>query len=1112
MRTSKAVFIRWMMALNLLMLAGCTLPESKDRKDIENSVATFQVDSVKGSVLESRIENNFGLSDSKVFSFQVCIKDVNEKKSIGGQTFKVEETNQNAVTDAGGCINWTESLTYNPLADSRYVKIKRTLSGTGLHRGSKVLQLAINPWNNGENIAPVLDLSKENVPSLTTDATEVQNVLKGLNLKTGKMVQRPLWIEDGRVFITEDRITADGKINLKVEMRIVPTIQVKKTSGDTYARPLSRGTFKARAVMIHSYVHQGKETRVLLGTSEDAEYKMINSSLGMKFIIPAAAVPDRGQVLLGLHLEPVDGPTSMTPFEGVFMLGEYDQMKASTFLRVHSVVSETPNFTLAGFVQNDIANVLSLRNDDRMTDDVYRKAKIEVEPLRLPFQRIGKESTSRREVIYRINACIKHGVDQKNVRSHNFKITKFKADGDTATPEVVERRTLNDACFNWQESIEVDVNQCQHYIRGKVVISNEDLGMNEVIPVMINPWDTMASEIGRDMRYVNKDETVAFDCKDEGGRPRRQIKLEQITFLQSSSSYELDNALNLTYVKHYEVRMDAWSLSYSHLFGGRDDARMKLRDGVYLLRTAIVRNKDYDSENTFVASAEKLVNVVNGQVNTRLEFRTKDLKAVGNRNTLLVDISPVKETLLSQEPDKQGNPLPAKPGTYLSNLIDMETPIDSPVFQGNIVLHTDETTRTLSPYDNSTLTKFLLKGHGEIDSRQNGLIEQIVANGKLQMKDAAAASAAKNTVQYFAQANNLELVNINANVADPIRAATKVTTFAGGPDDAMTANLKISSSDLQSILSSGKISTDVSAKLCNFWLNDYFAKFYAEKGGLSYRNYRAAMANECMIQVRKNPESFFKLDRHLSVKEISGYEYVGGLNEGLSLGTGFSLSNQHSKAESVSHSIAAKGGLSAKALNLFSVGLDYAYNLSWNQSNSYSNGNTISVSTSKSMSVGMNMFNVTFSKYQLCAVVRLNPDLFIEDDSIYFFNRRTNLQKFLNTRLTGEEMGSAVTRGLMLCESQVRTKPITKSENYYVISQEGYVQAQDTGDARNRNFFLALRSDNDFLRFVTAVKGTTSIPMTSKSSDHLTADATNILQRLFHTAAPSAPGMYLLKD
>ena len=55
--------------------------------------------------------------------------------------------------------------------------------------------------------------------------------------------------------------------------------------------------------------------------------------------------------------------------------------------------------------------------------------------------------------------------------------------------------------------------------------------------------------------------------------------------------------------------MDPRVLIYSSLANGRAEYE-RLRDGIYLVKLAVVQNRDYDSLNTFVTSTEKLVNVL----------------------------------------------------------------------------------------------------------------------------------------------------------------------------------------------------------------------------------------------------------------------------------------------------------------------------------------------------------------------------------------------------------------------------------------------------------------------------------------------------------------------
>jgi hypothetical protein len=97
----------------------------------------------------------------------------------------------------------------------------------------------------------------------------------------------------------------------------------------------------------------------------------------------------------------------------------------------------------------------------------------------------------------------------------------------------------------------------------------------------------------------------------------------------------------------------------------------------------------------------------------------------------------------------------------------------------------------------------------------------------------------------------------------------------------------------------------------------------------------------------------------------------------------------------------------------------------------------------------------------------------------------------------------------MLCEGTDRTLPVDVTENYYMIAQEtSSTQMQDNGDDRNRNFFLALRSTNDFNKFVTAIKGNSIMPNSTQNSEAIQNDATDMITKIFSFGMPSAPGMF----
>lgn len=1110
MRAFKNTLIRTLMTLSVLTLAACNLPKPKERElDVQaksEAAASFLVDSIKGDSLEDKSNSPFAFPEARIFTFTVCLKDINVHNTAAGHVFEIKELNKKMPTDAAGCLNWSERVTYNYLADSKYLRINRTIVATGLHRGQRTISIGINPWSHGENLRSVIDLSKEkDVPGLIEERALVSQALNGMSAE-GKIASHPLWVEDGRLFITEQQLTKNGVI-LLVEARTVPTIQLRKMNGDLILKSLTRGQFKAQVSLIHSYVHENKEMRRLLGRSEEVTVRIDNGTMAIKAPVALPVVPTRGQVILGLKLSPINGPEGLTPFEGIYMLGEYDQIKGASFLRVNALVAETPNFALDTYVQEN-ASTLSLNNQNEVEEDVYQTPKIEVRPLEFRFPKIVKETTTSRTLNFNVRACISHGVDQRSTRAHTFRITKFRQN-ETEVPQFEDNKTMNNSCINWSETIEFQMMTCQQYRKGFVEISNEDLGMHQRLEILINPWESNSDLFARDVRDASALEANVLDCKAEK-RPRPLIKLDNFSYKTSSYQYKIDNDLGMFLQKRMQIRLDATLLSYSSLSRGYSDYQ-RLRDGIYVLKAAIVRNRDYDGNHTYVASDARLVQVLNGQANADMAFSTYDLKALGNRNTLLLELKPANEAVLTVE---NGQPVLKNKNAPINSAIAQDVEVESPTYQGFTILNERDASTILSPVDPVGITSFFINGKGANDDNKKDIIDGIVAEGQVALQDRVTRSRAKGQMDVFIKENNLDYVNLKTQTEgiDPVRGSIKIATIAGQQPDRRSEKLALDREALHKVVTTGQLDRETAMKFCTFWGNDYFAKMYANKGGLMIRNLAAAFGIECMHAIQKDPRSFFQVDRRLLVKELDA-KFQNGYNFALGVGTSFSLNTAHSKSSAVSQSVAMKAGMSKKFLDLFSVALDYSYQMTWAKVDSNTNSNSISINGNTTMTVEQNIFAVRFNKYEQCAVVRLNPLLFTKDPNSSWFKGRKDYLSLLNTALTPEEQGTGVTRGLMICEGQLRQEPIVQKESYYLIAQEigNSAQQQDSADERNRNFFVALRSDNDYQRFVTAIKGKAVMPNSANTDSDQQLETVDMMTRLFQAGAPSYPGMYLMK-
>ncbi len=1094
MQTSKSTFINILFSLfSSTLILGCNLPSPQDKGQKQNEAATFTVQMMteRAKVLDAGVQGDFALPSSKVFNLQACLKDIAYDKVIAGHDFKIEELGKKATTDKQGCLTWTETIHFNFLAESQYIRFERTIKGLGLHRGSQTVTYAINPWSHGENLPPVLNPEDGSaIPRLIHDNQEGELALKGLS-KDMAPTERTLWVEDARLFISEQKMTQNG-MNLHVEVRPNPSIQMAKMNGEIFLRPLTSGTFKARLKLIHSYRQENKDIRRQLAQTEFQNVKMENATLAIAGTMNLTALPTRGQIILGLELLPVQGPVGLAGFDGVYLIGDYDQIKGSAFLKLNSAVSQTKNFKLENYIDKELP---AFTESNFAESENYQKPKIELSQMEFRFLRVGKETTETREIFYNVRACVRNGLDQKSIRAQTFKITKFRQT-ESESPSTVEIKTDNNACINWDESITFKYFDCQHYLKGFVTIENANLGMKENLQMLVNPWESQGL-IARDLRYVSPSEKLSYSCKQEE-KPRTQLILDGFSYNTVSYDYSIDAMLNLTVTKKIQVRMDPRLLIYSSLAHGRSEHE-KLRDGIYLLKMAVVQNRDYSNSNTYVTSATKLVQVLAGQINTEISFRTQDLKALGNRNSMLVEIHPVDESKvvvqngLLEMRDKSAS---------LDSAINQNTSLETPTFIGPVTLNIDEASRPLRMVDATAVSAFFIDGKARSMDSQKSILKTIIEEGLKEQQIKEKRILARSEKGTFAKENNLEVVSLkNADADLPL-----VYSLLGSTN--LPPRLMISKAELQAIVQTGSMPPAVAQKFCAFWNDDFFKKLYKDKGGVTHKRSRE-LSFDCVTTVQKDVKSFFQIEKHLLIKEVGASKLKTGLNSGLNVGTGFSLSTSYSTSKTRTTSLSAKFGLSKKFLDIFSVGLDAGYSMSWSKSDSNSASNSISVNTSTTMTVQQNIMKVVVNKYEQCAIVKLNPVLFMKEDKLLFARR--NYLNVINHRLNDEEKVVAMTRGLMICEGEVRNTPIELTENYYLVAQEtSSSQMQDNGDARNRNFFIALRSNNDYQRFVLAIKGETKMPNSAQKEENPHLDATQQMQSLFQMPGPSYPGMYLV--
>jgi len=994
MQTFKTILLPLLLTFQVLSLVGCDLPKPKDRPDGQTQAATFAVESpVRGSSLPVKNSNAFTFPTDKIFNFVVCLKDVAYDRIIAGHVFQVKEINKDVTTDKSGCLNWSEDMKYNYLAAPEYIQIQRTIVAKGLHRGVRQVNFAVNPWSEIEKVPDVLDADKNTIPQIISDKSLIKQVLQGMD-DTNIVRNHPLYVADGNLQVTQQNISADNSGVFSLEARIAPQVQMTKLNGDVFYQALTAGKFKATLKIIHSYIDSGKNVHHLLAQTPPIDATLKNGFLTLDSGVQMV-MPTRGQLILGLELNPVDGPSGLGDFQGIFVLGDFDQFKGNMPLKLNTSNAETNNFLVHSFITDPVNNLT----------------------MGAPLNPDGISGTASGT-----NGSVTPG---------------FAGSTNSSSPSA------------------------------------------------------------------------------NGDVYERRIAVENFTYNLKSNDYQIDSALNMVMIKKFQVMIAPHIVASSDQSMNFSDSP-KLRDGKYLLKMAMVHNFDYENSNTYVTSSESIVRVADGSIDTELDFVIHDLAEVVNRNNILLEIYPVDESKVQVV---NGLIIPKAPKASLDSVIDTTSTLLSPTFIGTMFLSLDDANRVVHTADLQEAQHFLIKDFQP--QKATGLIAKAIEQGQ---QTAAKALATPKTTAEFAAQNNLDLINVKQLGNKPLRQALQVNTLLGVKLDEVARyqpsrhledyDLKVS--EMAALIHNKTPSQATMMKLCAFW-GDYLTSMDKNKGGAIGANFATAFTQEC-VRKATSSKDFFQVERRLFVKEIEQNDpqhkptMLHGTRQDLGIGTNFSLSAYHTQSQTSTWSMSAKGGLSLRGLSVLSMGFDGGYGISWATSNSQSKGNTVSMTSNLQLTVMQNTFALRFNKYEQCAVIHLNPHLFVKQEKAHWYSLTTNNDAaMLNSTLSDEEKAIAVTHGLLICDGTVQTTPLDRIEDYSLVFQNLNLSQtqQDMGDARNRNFYLALRSANDLEAFLAAIKGTLSSPTEGTIDQNQVQQTNGALIDLFNIGAPSAPGTYL---
>lgn len=683
-------------AASALFATGCWKPGKTN--DLNNgpddAAASFKVVEMSNEsrVMTPRADGeNWRLSDHKEVYVKFCLADRILSKPTRQHLFDIEMVERkqripDRMSDNKGCVDWTESISYNPLAEKpTYVELVRRIYGKGVHLGYREVHIAVNPWagergEKGDKSSGVIWLHHGNeIPTSQLVRADGTPAALSNGANGGKA---SVWIEnfdpvvslkdekDGRT----DRVAFEDEEGalLEVMIKMNPKIHVEGLDGQHNYIELKSGQFTVWAQLVAVDTGVNRDKRILL-TPRLVPMDGIVKNGVMEVTVPVGLtrMTKRGRLAIALKVVPKKLPYEVAPFEGLYIVGDVAQILKAGRPRMSW---EEGKFNYSDYVAkaDNFEELKSAQMASSYEPFIYETATVQFAGIR------PGETATMRTVEYQVTTCVRDNLSGDRVVNQPFTILdekgqeiKVKRSDGTVGPAM----TNTDGCLVWTSSITHRYYQPEEYFFPKFTLVHPRTGVakGKIKELVVNPWDAMFRTFGWDMQQFPQE---FVDKVKNRKKVKSYLSVTSYATHAIRFRYEIDRFMELWVRKQVLLHLKPEVLRYSGIIGGRKVTE-SLRDGIYLMKVALqkdfldpsdrsyalVPHRDRDAEGKrvnalvvrkgsklepkhFVTAVKKLVRVNSGEINTPIEFSVQDLRLMRIRTQFLIELQPIDEQAL----------------------------------------------------------------------------------------------------------------------------------------------------------------------------------------------------------------------------------------------------------------------------------------------------------------------------------------------------------------------------------------------------------------------------------------------------------------------------------
>lgn len=1051
-----------------LLLSACSLPAPQKGTQAagQEKAAAFYLSNASGKFTTTHDSKNFSIPVSRTLSVKACFNENRYNKPMMNSEFDITggSKDQHLEADASGCLVWDEEIPFNAMAPSKNVLIARTVSGFGHYKGERQVQLIINPWEQ-----KVYSLTDSRVSSYL-QGDEGQNALEGAS------TAMPLLVTPTTTTLENRNLSTDG--HSVWQFRANVGYETKDVDGNPLIITLNQGKFRAKLSLIQIDQTSGNESRRVLYESDWLNSEnLINGLLFVQTDLPnLARICVNSKMQMGIRVEAVDAPTSLTPYEGVFDAGDCNTNKGNVSLQPDVAFQQqkvaAPKLSIKDYVAETPATApiatAKLVGGNKL---VHLTA-----PLTFSAIDFDQKSAVERVRNFNVTACLASDIDNSPIQLEDFNV-------QTMGKGLKKVTTNQSGCLSWDDKVAFNYYEKECWKQGTVQITGIKMKMNEKIPVQYNAW--FGWLMFRDVSLTNPE---PLQC----ATGETDIMFAKYDFNKVKVVYSTDDSMELE-----NQKIGNFLLSLTIRRPSRLDpstvSEVPAPPGPYLVRLAMVDASvsDYSKAagKIYMARDEVMMVTAGGMIQQQIMINTRNTKGMGNTNQLLFEVLPLRADAADR--------LRADPQLDPETLIDPVSNVRPFAYSAPITMANNAEGGITTPLNNNGVS----------------IVKPIIEQFRKDKMAHAENLKKTSTKELFAQQNRLILMNASDEKTTlGFRAALTNTYLARQSAESRpkVSPQPLALEDLQNIIKTGTVDTKMANLLCQYWFEDYWQRPMPATG-LTIVDPKSVMdavyfVQKCSDAVRENPRRMFDIESKYFVKGVTMVAPASGIYRDFS--TSDNLSYTYGRTTSDNLSTGVDFGIGKFLGRISTAG---SVSVSWAKTISNTFGHTMSIN----FSVEAIQTHAQATDYEKCVSIRLNPLLFQPDRSgvvgwlkgVLRMTKSPYLRA-MNSKFTNETKLAYAQDGYLLCDGHLEGRPIQLDETYYLMNQiVGSTQASDSASERFRPLFTAIRGTQDFAKFLSLLQGVQGVPDSFKGELQQSFMSVNPLVPAFLRGTGGFPGV-----